>query len=365
MKKILLAGCGLSPQIVTETLYALCRSEDEPFIPDEIHLITTRQGAERARLQLLIRPDGWFHRLCREYELPGIKFTEEHIHVLTDASGSEMDDIKTPEDNADAADQMVRLVAQLTESQNSMLHVSIAGGRKTMGFYLGYALSLFGRPQDRLSHVLVSEPYESLTDFFYPSKKKRVVFTRDNEPLDASKARVWLADIPYVRLRNGIPESLRSGDATFSGVVTAASAAFAPPELKIDLQGKAAICGGVKVDMGPAELAFYAMMADRRKKELPELHCPKDQCPEEAYADEFEFWYNKLNGPFGGHERTRRALEGGMEKHFFEQRKSYCHKRLEEALATKGSVYEIRREKSGKRWVFGLFSLNADQIEIV
>ncbi len=27
-----------------------------------------------------------------------------------------------------------------------------------------YALSLFGRAQDRLSHVLVSEPFESLTD---------------------------------------------------------------------------------------------------------------------------------------------------------------------------------------------------------
>jgi CRISPR-associated protein (TIGR02584 family) len=28
------------------------------------------------------------------------------------------------------------------------------GERKTMGFYVGYALSLFGRAQDRLSHVI-------------------------------------------------------------------------------------------------------------------------------------------------------------------------------------------------------------------
>ena len=48
------------------------------------------------------------------------------------------------------------------------LHVSIAGGRKTMGFYVGYALSLFARDQDRLSHVLVPPSLESRQDFFYP-----------------------------------------------------------------------------------------------------------------------------------------------------------------------------------------------------
>lgn len=42
-----------------------------------------------------------------------------------------------------------------------------------MGFFVGYALSLFGRAQDRLSHVLVSDPFESLTDFYYPHGKHR------------------------------------------------------------------------------------------------------------------------------------------------------------------------------------------------
>lgn len=39
-----------------------------------------------------------------------------------------------------------------------------------MGYYLGYALSLYGRAQDRLSHVLVTERYESLRDFFIPHR---------------------------------------------------------------------------------------------------------------------------------------------------------------------------------------------------
>jgi CRISPR-associated protein (TIGR02584 family) len=59
-------------------------------------------------------------------------------------------------------------VRELTADPDCAIHASIAGGRKTMGFYLGYALSLFGRPQDRLSHVLVSSPFESNQNFFYP-----------------------------------------------------------------------------------------------------------------------------------------------------------------------------------------------------
>ncbi|MBV5299598.1 MAG: TIGR02584 family CRISPR-associated protein, partial [Rhodoferax sp.] len=76
-------------------------------------------------------------------------------------------DIRSPADNRAAADFITAQVRAITADSGCALHASIAGGRKTMGFYLGYALSLFGRPQDRLSHVLVSEPFESSYDFFY------------------------------------------------------------------------------------------------------------------------------------------------------------------------------------------------------
>jgi len=37
---------------------------------------------------------------------------------------------------------------------NIQLHVSLAGGRKSMRFFAAYALSLWGRDIDRLTHVL-------------------------------------------------------------------------------------------------------------------------------------------------------------------------------------------------------------------
>ena len=44
---------------------------------------------------------------------------------------------------------------------NIQLHVSLAGGRKSMGFFAANALSVWGRDIDRFTDVLVSEPYES------------------------------------------------------------------------------------------------------------------------------------------------------------------------------------------------------------
>lgn len=183
-RRLLLAVTGLSPQVVTETLYALACNRQPPFVPTEIHLITTAEGRQRAELALLSEDPGWFHRLCKDYALPPIAFDASNIHTVEDDRGRPLDDIRSPEDNERLADRVTDLVRQLTADEQAALHVSIAGGRKTMGFYLGYALSLFGRPQDRLSHVLVSEPFESSWEFFYPTPYSRIITTRDNKLAD-------------------------------------------------------------------------------------------------------------------------------------------------------------------------------------
>ncbi len=76
-------------------------------------------------------------------------------------------DIRTAEDTEVAADHITDHVRKLTRDQDSALYVSIPGSRKTPGLCTGSALSLYSRRQDRLSHVLVSAPYESLPDSFY------------------------------------------------------------------------------------------------------------------------------------------------------------------------------------------------------
>src|SRR5262249_29705615 len=144
------------------------------------------------------------------------------IHVITGPDGQPLEDILTDADNVAVADFITEHVRAITADRAVSLHVSIAGGRKTMGFYVGYALSLFGRPQDQLSHVLVSPPFESLHEFFYPSPRTRVIHDRGGRTLDAKEAAVRLGEIPFVRLREGLPKRLLDGGARFSEAVAEA-----------------------------------------------------------------------------------------------------------------------------------------------
>ena len=68
-KKILLVASGMSPQVLTETLYALLH-EEPPFVPDEVHMVTTSIGKNGAISQLLAEGDGQFYRFCRDYNFP-------------------------------------------------------------------------------------------------------------------------------------------------------------------------------------------------------------------------------------------------------------------------------------------------------
>ena len=113
-RRILLAVNGLTPQVVTETLYALAVARQPPFIPTEIHLLTTAEGAAAARLGLLSADPDWFHRLCRDYELPAMAFDASHIQVLRDADGTPLADIRTAADNNQrAADTAKERLSQL------------------------------------------------------------------------------------------------------------------------------------------------------------------------------------------------------------------------------------------------------------
>lgn len=295
-RRILLAVCGLSPQIVTETLYALAADEHNPFIPTEVHLITTTEGARRAELSLLSDDLGWFHKLCDDYQLPVIAFNRHHIHVMRDTQERGMDDIRTRADNRDAADFITAQVRQFSADPNCALHVSIAGGRKTMGFYLGYALSLYGRAQDRLSHVLVSEPFESIWDFFYPTPYSRVLQTRDGKLADTAMAQVTLAEIPFVSLRHGLPVALLAGHASLNDTVAAAAQALAPAHLVLDLAGQRILVAGRELALPPAELALLAVFARQTLQGAEPLPAPAKGVPDPAWASRYLREYRRITG---------------------------------------------------------------------
>jgi CRISPR-associated protein (TIGR02584 family) len=340
-RRVLLAVSGLTPQIVTETLYALAADEHAPFVPTEVHLITSAEGARRAELSLLSDDLGWFHKLCADYHLPGVKFDRSHIHIMRDAHGQPMNDIRSPADNRAAADFITAQVRSITADSGCALHASIAGGRKTMGFYLGYALSLFGRPQDRLSHVLVSEPFESSYDFFYPTPYSRVLQTRDGQLADTAMAQVTLAEIPFVSLRHGLPTALLAGQASFNDTVAAARAALAPAQLVLDLSRQCIYAAGREVALPPAELALLAVFARRTVAGQEALPAPSKGVPDAAWAKRYLLEYRRITGTLADIESTERALRSGMDGEYFSQRKSKLDKRLKTALGPAAEAYRI------------------------
>jgi len=348
-RRILLAASGLSPQVVTETLFALALRAGNPYVPTEIHLITTADGASRARLMLLSDTPGWFHRLREDYALPAIHFDEKLIHVIAGPEGGALDDIRTAAENDFAADFITGVVRELTSDENCSVHVSLAGGRKTMGFYLGYALSLYGRAQDRLSHVLVSKPFESDPQFFYPSVKPRILITRDNQPVDARDAEITLAEIPFVRLRDGLPVPLLAGRARFTEVVAAAQKARGPVLLELDPAARSVRAGGETIPMPPSELAFYSWLANRRRSSLPPVPCPGVHESNQDYAQAFLAEYRSILGPMGDDDRTAKSFRHGMTKADFEQKASKLNARLRKALGVAAAPYLISSESSSPK----------------
>ncbi len=98
MKNILLAVTGLSPQVITEALYALHQSNRKVA---RIHVITTRDGKERIFADLLAGKSGYYFKYLEEYgiESSSIDFGPDNVHVVIDEHGTELRDIIWESDN--------------------------------------------------------------------------------------------------------------------------------------------------------------------------------------------------------------------------------------------------------------------------
>jgi CRISPR-associated protein (TIGR02584 family) len=363
-QRILLAVTGLTPQIITETLYALCVNRVPAFVPTRVMLITTAEGAERARLTLLHPSQNHFDRFCQDYGLSGqIQFTAEDIHIIRDHTGLPLSDIRTPADNAATANTIVSLMRQLTQQHDTALHVSIAGGRKTMGFYVGYALSLYGRSQDRLSHVLVTPAeLESNRDFYYPPPTPLVLHHPHSEkPVSTEQAHIHLAEIPFVRMRHGLPDDVLETDSGFDALVDIAQQRLGSPELVLDLETRRVRCGNVEVPMAPQWFAFYYWLA----------MFASDGGGEERFVgssntstDSFLECYKKVVGSMAhDYEAAVYSQRHGFDKNFFSERRSRVNKALRKALGPAASHYLVYSTGKRPHTRYGL-KLKPEQIQL-
>ncbi|WP_261874637.1 CRISPR-associated ring nuclease Csm6 [Vibrio rarus] len=258
MKNILLSTTGASPQVLTETLYSIAHS-GRPF-PDEIYVITT-QSTKDTLLNGLFR-DGHLAKLLQEYHLPTPKFDAEHILLIEDHDGNAIKDAKTVEDQTYMADFITKTVREFTCEANTAIHASLAGGRKTMAFYFGYAMSLYGRQQDTLSHVFVDDNFEFVRDFWFPTKESHWVTGKNGQgEVDISQASVTLAEIPFVRMRSSLDPSIIESMAnlSFSQTVGMLNASHKQEDVQVTINSSAKLIStlGVDIKLTAKEIAFY------------------------------------------------------------------------------------------------------------
>lgn len=224
LKRILLCVAGLTPQIITETLYALTQQRNERV--DEIRVITTLAGRDKIMEVLLNETHGKFFEFCDDFKIDrsSIKFDRTCIYLLHKPDGTMLEDIRSVKDNEMAANQICEVVRKLTEEPHTRVHASAAGGRKTMSIYLTTAMQLFGRTHDELSHVLVSEDFEMLPGFFYKPPAARLLEVKDRQgnlvkKISTDAAEIHLADIPFIRLRGVISEWIGETGRNYSELV--------------------------------------------------------------------------------------------------------------------------------------------------
>ncbi|AOW76259.1 hypothetical protein A3Q34_04930 [Colwellia sp. PAMC 20917] len=360
MKKnnILLAVTGMSPQVVTETIYALYVNKN--VIIDEIQIITTSKGRDQAWISLGME-DGespsQLTQLCNEYNLPPIKFTKDNIFVIPDSNGKEVADARNVSDHNALADYIINHVRELTEQDNVNIFASLAGGRKTMTFFMGYAMSLFGRAQDSLSHVLVTEEFENVKDFFYPTLKDKRVTNFNNISFNAKNAEVTLAEIPFVRMRDEMPDRIIKRKANYTETIELMNVYNETPKLEINLIQKIVKANNINIPMANAEIAFLAWFANLAKEKSNGVSIPYEGHPDKEYAEAFKNFYEIINN--GITEKVDRPLRKGMDQTYFNGRKTNVKSAFNKALGKRSAENFILQpiqkiDENGTAMLYGL-----------
>jgi CRISPR-associated protein (TIGR02584 family) len=350
---ILLAVTGMSPAILTETVWALAHpakgSGDEPLIPHRVIVLTTTAGrreiesglfAPLPRFGDVAAWESLRKALAAEgYELQGrLRFgtTPDDLRVFTTADRAsgrtvELDDIRTPADNEAAATFILEQVRGLVEDPDKTVIASLAGGRKTMGALLYACFSLIGRDRDRLTHVLVSEPFDQTRAFFFPGQPGGDLTARDGSPLQPNAARVELADVPFVPLRNLFRRELGRPAGGFMRLVEACRAGVRERlsesiRLTVERSRPEIEANGNRLKLAPREHLLMLFLATRTKNGEPAFAMQKEALDSlnefreavraEAGADDRADWRltDSLKSKFEDDQDIRRALSSLRDK---------------------------------------------------
>lgn len=370
--EILVCVAGATPQIITETIYALS-TKDPPILLDEIFIITTKKGKDIIKDVLIEK--GILNQLTEDYNIPPLKISDRSIITIKNGD-KEIDDIRNTEESEAAANTIIDFIRDITIKPNTRLHCSIAGGRKTMSFYLGTALQLFGRPQDRLYHVLVSPEFESNQEFFYPPKiPKKVKCRLENgsfKNISTAEARIELAELPFLRLRDKIELKEKTFKELMNKSQNEIDMAIIQPEITVNLKKREIKIASIALTLPPVMLAIYSFFLQRKKNcEITNscLLCHKcyvsiNQLTEEPFIKELALIYGTIYEEDSL--KVREFIKNYSKKYVAENLRSYISKINMKILQTVSdeSVYQCCIINSIRKYGSTIYGIPIDRRKI-
>ena len=212
--------------------------------------------------------NGKIAELCDHLDIDPIETT---IHCGVRSDKSLVDDIRDEVDAIIFGDLITNLIKSITDDENTKLHLSLAGGRKTMSYHAGAAISFFARYRDRLSHALVSpKELEHCPNFWWPGQNEELVAHRHlingKQKLFSTSledASVDLIYTPFVRLGGRLKGQTFEEGKTYQQFVDQANPTDELPELTVNILEKTVTIGEFELDLEPWLLAIYVMILER------------------------------------------------------------------------------------------------------
>ncbi len=349
MKNILLAISGLTPQIVTETFFALTVKNN--IIIDEIFIVTTQrgktviEGKDKSNKTPNVALKKEIINLCKDLEIKVPKFNINKHVIVAEEESKELYDIKTDKENKLFPNKIAEIIKSIAEDNNTTIYASLSGGRKSMSAHLALALSLFARPQDKLYHVITDEQFEF--NNFYPKSRKE-------------ERALVLAEIPFVKLRSLNAPILKS-DLSYSQIVskTQNRLKFLTENLKliIDVADRKIVYGDKQVNLEPMEIALYLKFVERKISKQTGYKISEIN-REKKFANELgEFLTENYNQHFDKNDK-KHWHQKGIDAETFRTKRSKINKKLEKLFSDNDTLQEFKIA-SKRAWGDTVYIINA------
>ena len=271
-KIVLVVGMGTSPAVLTETVWALAH-QSEPVVPDEIIVITTKSGKDALRTAIMSGAPSVWNRLKialakEKIAIDGkLVFGDTSLRVIPDADWNEASDLRTGADNLRAADFMLGELRRYTADSATTVLCSIAGGRKTMSALLFSCMSLLGREEDKVYHVLLPPEFECGTEppFFFPEPGVTYISKKTEKKYRAKKVQSELFEVPFVRMRGWYQDKFKGEPPSYKSLISKVQSVAPPavvyPEIEIDAWNGWVKVNGVDVKMSRPCFAVLLLLA--------------------------------------------------------------------------------------------------------